>query len=144
MDFKDLTMKFDQEGNQYKFQGITVGSLEITSSHRMETLLKKGHFGVVIQLHANQATETPRYCKTSKPSFLNINWSFPLPKASLLPMVFMIIPFPLYQEAFFPISVCIVTPFPKKMKLRKWSRNSLIQVLSTLVRAPIHLLWSWS
>jgi hypothetical protein len=144
MDFKDLTMQFDQEGHQYKFQGITVGSPEIISSHRMEKLLKKGHSGVIAQLHAIQATETPSYRKTSKPSFLNINWSFPLPKASLLPMVFMIIPFPLYQEAFLPISVCIVTPFPKKMKLRKWSRNSLMQVLSALVRAPIRLLWSWS
>jgi hypothetical protein len=26
MDFKELTMQFDQEGQQYKFQGITVGS----------------------------------------------------------------------------------------------------------------------
>jgi hypothetical protein len=144
MDFKDLTMQFDQEGHQYKFQGITAGSPEIISSHRMEKMLKKGHSGVITQLHAIQATKTPLYRKTSKPSFLNINWSFPLPKASLLLVVFMIIPFPLYQEAFLPISVCIITPFPKKMKLRKWSRNSLMQVLSTLVQAPIHLLWSWS
>jgi hypothetical protein len=47
MDFKDLTMQFDQEGNQYKFKGITVGSLEIISSHHMEKLLKKGHSGVI-------------------------------------------------------------------------------------------------
>jgi hypothetical protein len=59
MDFKDLTMQFDQEGHQYKFQGIIVGSPEIISSHRMEKLLKKGHFGVITQLHAIQATETP-------------------------------------------------------------------------------------
>jgi hypothetical protein len=59
MDFKDLTMQFDQEGHQYKFQGITTGSLEIISSHRMETLLKKCHFGVITQLRAIQATETP-------------------------------------------------------------------------------------
>ena len=26
MDFKELTMQFDQEGQQYKFQGITIGS----------------------------------------------------------------------------------------------------------------------
>jgi hypothetical protein len=43
MDFKDLTMQFQQEGQQYKFQGITTGSPEIISSHRMENLLKKGH-----------------------------------------------------------------------------------------------------
>jgi hypothetical protein len=59
MDFKELTMKFDQEGHQYKFQGITIGSPEVTSSPRMENLLKKGHSGVISQLHAIQATETP-------------------------------------------------------------------------------------
>jgi hypothetical protein len=41
MDFKKLTMQFDQEGQQYKFQVIFVGSLEIISSHRMEKMLKK-------------------------------------------------------------------------------------------------------
>ena len=45
-------MQFDQEGHQYKFQGITVGSPEIISSHRMEKLLKKGHSSVIAQLHA--------------------------------------------------------------------------------------------
>jgi hypothetical protein len=56
MDFKELTMQFDQEGHQYKFQGITVGSFEIISSHRMENLLKKGHSRVIAQLHAIQET----------------------------------------------------------------------------------------
>jgi hypothetical protein len=56
MDFKDLTMQFDQEGHQYKFQGITSSSPEIISSHCMEMLLKKGHSGVIAQLHAIQAT----------------------------------------------------------------------------------------
>jgi hypothetical protein len=59
MDFKYLTMQFDKEGHQYKFQGITAGSPEIISSHRMEKLLKKGHSGVIAQLHAIQATKTP-------------------------------------------------------------------------------------
>jgi hypothetical protein len=36
MDFKELTMQFNQEGQRYKFQGITVSSPEIISSHRME------------------------------------------------------------------------------------------------------------
>jgi hypothetical protein len=58
-DFKDLTMQFDQEGHEYKFQGIIVGSPEIISSHRMENLLKKGQSGVITQLHAIQAIETP-------------------------------------------------------------------------------------
>jgi hypothetical protein len=59
MDFKELTMQFNQEGQQYKFQGIVPGSPEVISSHCMEKLLKKGHFGVISQLHAIQATETP-------------------------------------------------------------------------------------
>jgi hypothetical protein len=59
MDFKALTMQFNQEGHQYKFQGITASSPEVISSHRMEKLLKKGHSGVIAQLHAIQATNTP-------------------------------------------------------------------------------------
>jgi hypothetical protein len=59
MDFKALTMQFNQEGHQYKFQGIIASSPEVISSHRMEKLLKKGHSGVISQLHAIQATETP-------------------------------------------------------------------------------------
>jgi hypothetical protein len=47
MDFKALTMQFDQEGHQYKFQGITAGSPEVISSHHMEKLLKKGHSSVI-------------------------------------------------------------------------------------------------
>ena len=59
MDFKALTMQFEQEGHQYKFQGVNVGSPEVISSHHMEKLLEKGHFGVISQLHSIQATETP-------------------------------------------------------------------------------------
>jgi hypothetical protein len=59
MDFKEFTMQFDQKGQQYKFQGIIVGSPDIISSHRMEKMLKKGHSSIIFQLHAIQATETP-------------------------------------------------------------------------------------
>jgi hypothetical protein len=59
MDFKKLTMQFQHEGQQYKFQGITIGSPEIISSHRMEKLLKKGHYGIIVQLYSIQAVETP-------------------------------------------------------------------------------------
>jgi hypothetical protein len=59
MDFQNLTMQFDQGGHKHKFQGITAGSPEIISSHRMEKLLKKGHSGVIAQLHAIQATKIP-------------------------------------------------------------------------------------
>jgi hypothetical protein len=126
MDFKYLTMQFDEEGHKYKFQGITADSPEIISSHRMEKILKKGHSGVIPNSMPYKQQRHPRSCKTSNPSFLNINWSFPLPKDSLLPVVFMIIPFPLYPESFLPISIRIITPFPQKMKLRKWSRKSLM------------------
>jgi len=59
IDFKELTMQFHQEVQQYKFQGIIIGSLEIISSHRIEKLLEKGHSGIISQLHAIQATKTP-------------------------------------------------------------------------------------
>jgi hypothetical protein len=59
MDFKELTMQFDQEGQNHKFQGIITSSLEIISSHRMENMLQKGHYGVISQLHAIQETKTP-------------------------------------------------------------------------------------
>jgi hypothetical protein len=115
MDFKALTMQFDQEGHQYKFQGITAGSPEVISSHHMEKLFKKGHSGVIAQLQVilvslpnsmpYKQQRHPQCQKTFKPSFLNTKWYFPLPKDSLLPVVFMIIPFRLYPEAFLPISV---------------------------------------
>jgi hypothetical protein len=35
MDFKELTMQFQQEGQKYQFQCITACSLEIISSHNM-------------------------------------------------------------------------------------------------------------
>jgi hypothetical protein len=59
MDFQNLTMQFDHRGHQYKFQGITSSSPEVINSHSMEKLLKKGHSGVIAQLHTIQATETP-------------------------------------------------------------------------------------
>ena len=59
MDFKELTMQFQHEGQQYWFQGITSGLPEIISSHHMENILKKGHLGIIVQLHSIQAVETP-------------------------------------------------------------------------------------
>jgi hypothetical protein len=67
----------------------------------------------------------PQCHKTSNPSFLNIKWSFPPPRESILPMVFMIIPFPLSQEAFLLISIHIVTPFPKKNEIEKMVQELL-------------------
>jgi hypothetical protein len=59
MDFKDLTMQFQYEGQQYKFQGIKIGSPEIIISHRMEKLLKKGHSGIIGKIHSIHVVETP-------------------------------------------------------------------------------------
>jgi hypothetical protein len=56
---KELTVKFNQESQQYQFQGITIGSPEINNSHCMEKLLKRGHLGIIAQLHSIQAIETP-------------------------------------------------------------------------------------
>jgi hypothetical protein len=121
MDFKELTMQFDQEGHQYKLQGITVGSPEIISSHRMENLLKKGHYGVISQLHAIQATETPSVLQDLQAILSKHQVVFSTPQG--LPPSHGVHDhsIPLVPEAFLPISVPIVTPFPKKMKLRKWS-----------------------
>jgi hypothetical protein len=59
MYFKELTMPFQQEGQRYQFQGLTTGSLDIISSHRMENILKKGHSGIIAQLHYIKVVETP-------------------------------------------------------------------------------------
>jgi hypothetical protein len=59
MDFKELTMQFQQEGQRYQFQGLTANSPEIISSHHMENLLNKGHFDIIAQLHSIQVVETP-------------------------------------------------------------------------------------
>ena len=41
MDFKELYMSFQQDGHHYKFQGITMSSPKIVSSHRMEKTFKR-------------------------------------------------------------------------------------------------------
>jgi hypothetical protein len=119
-------MQFNQGGHQYKFQGITVGSPEVISSHRMEKLLKKGHSGVIAQLHTIQATETPPVPQDLQALLSKHQTVFSTPQGLPPSRMFMIIPFPLSQEAFPPISVHVATPLQKKMKLRKWSRNSLL------------------
>jgi len=143
MDFKEITMQFE-EGQKYKFQGITASSPDIISYHRMEKMLKECHSGIFPNSMPYKQLIHPLCRMTSNPSSLNIKCFFPPPGDSLLSMVFMIIQFPLSQESFLPISIPIVTLFPKKMKLRKWFNNCLTQVLSSLVRTPTLLLWSCS
>jgi hypothetical protein len=107
-------MQFDQEGHRYKFQGITAGSPEVISSHRMEKLLKKGHSGVIAQLHAIQVIETPSVLQDLQAILSKHQSIFPLPKASLLPMVFMIIPFPCTRKSSSQYPSLSSPLFPKK------------------------------
>jgi hypothetical protein len=144
MDFKELTMKFDYEGQQYKFQGITSSSPEIISSHRMENLLKKVHSSIISQLHAIQSTETP-YVSQDLQSIISkhqVVFSTPqrLPPSHgvhdhSIPLVLGILP---------PNIRPYHHPFSQKMKLRKLFKNFSTQVLSTLVQDPNILMWSWS
>jgi hypothetical protein len=127
----------------YKFQGITVGSPEIISSHHMENILKKGHSNIIHNSIPFKPLRHPLCLLTSNPSSPNIKLFFPLPKDFLLLMVFMIIPFPSSPTTFLPIFIPIIIPFPRKMKLRKLFKNFSLQALSILVLAPILLLWSW-
>jgi hypothetical protein len=144
MDFQNLTMQFDQGGHKHKFQGITAGSPEIISSHHMEKLLKKGHSGVIAQLHAIQATEIPPVPQDLQAILSKHQTVFSTPKDFPLPAVSMIIPFPLSPEAFPPTFVHIATPLPRRMKLKKWSRNSLLPESSILARVLTPLRSSWS
>jgi hypothetical protein len=123
---------------------MDLGPILMDFNHRMEKLLKKGHSGVIAQLHAIQATKTPSMPQELQAILSKHQLVFSTPQGLPPSCGVHDHSIPLYQEAFLLIYICIVTPFPKKMKLRKWSRNSLMQVLSALVRAPIHLLWSWS
>jgi hypothetical protein len=59
MDFKDLTMQLQHEGQQYKFQGISTGSPKIISSHHIENLQKKYDSGIISQLHSIHVVGTP-------------------------------------------------------------------------------------
>jgi hypothetical protein len=105
MDFKELTMKFQHGGQRYHFQGLKVGSPDIIKSHCMENLLKKGHSGIISQLHSIQVVETPyvhpdlqailskHQCVFSTPQGLSSslgvhNHSIPLVQGSLPPNVF--------------------------------------------------------
>jgi hypothetical protein len=57
MDYRELYMSFTQEAHTYTLRRLQAGSPKIISSHRMEILLKKGHHGVIAELHAIQVTD---------------------------------------------------------------------------------------
>jgi hypothetical protein len=126
-------MQFDQGGHQYKFQGITAGSPEIISSHRMEKLLKKGHSGVIAQLHAIQATETPPVPQDLQALLSKHETIFSTPQGLPPSRGVHDHSIPIFPGSLPPIYVHIATPLYKKMKLKKWSRNSLLPESSILV-----------
>jgi hypothetical protein len=47
MDFKELYMRFVKDCHTHVLQGIQDGPPKVTSSHRMEKLLKKEHSGII-------------------------------------------------------------------------------------------------
>jgi hypothetical protein len=136
MDFKELTMQFQQ----YKFHGITVGSLEIICSHCIKNLLKKDHSSIISQLHSIQAVETPlvhpdlqaiishhstifQNPQGLPPSREDHDHSFPLILGSLPPNVLH------YHH-----------PFAQKNEIEKIVRNVLFIPVPTLILP----LLSWS
>jgi hypothetical protein len=164
MDFKELTMKFDEEGQQYKFQGITIGSPEIISCHRMENLLKKGHYGIISQLHAIQATKTPSVSQDLQSILSKHQVVFSTPHGlppsrgvhdNSIPLVLGSLPPNIhpYRHPFsqkneinkkFQEFLSTLVRAPTFQVLSTLVRAPTFQVLSTLVRAPNFLMWSWS
>jgi hypothetical protein len=59
MAFKELCMSFNKEGHVHTLRGLQVGSPEIFSSHHMDTLLKKGHSGIIAQFNSIQVKDNP-------------------------------------------------------------------------------------
>jgi len=47
MDFQELYMNFTQDSQNHTLDDLQVGSPEITNSHRMEKLVKKGHYDII-------------------------------------------------------------------------------------------------
>ena len=141
MDFKALTMQFNQEGHQYKFQGITVGSLEVISPHRMEKILKKGHSGVITQIHAIQATKTPPVPHDLQALVSKLQMVFSTPQG--LPPSHGVHDhsIPLVPEIL-PPNICPYHhPFSQKNEIEKMVQELLN---ASIILPPTLLMWSWS
>jgi hypothetical protein len=59
----------------------------------MEKILRKGHYGIISQLHSIQEVETPSYILNSNLSYPNTKIYFTPPRDFTLHEVSMIIPF---------------------------------------------------
>jgi len=67
MDFQELHISFQQVGHRYTLHGITSYFLDIFTSHHMEKLLKKYHYGNNTHIHVIKSFKTP-----SQPNQLNM------------------------------------------------------------------------
>jgi hypothetical protein len=96
-------------------------------------MLKKCHSGVIAQLHAIQATETPPVPHDLQALLSKHQMVFSTPQG--LPPSHGVHDhsIPLIPRSLPPNIRPYRHPFSQKMKLRKWFRNSLMQALSTLV-----------
>jgi hypothetical protein len=79
----------------------------------MENILKKGHSGVISQLHSIQIVETPSVHPDLQAIISKHQAFFPTLRSFLF-MVFMIIPFPLFLEVSLPMFALIATLLPKE------------------------------
>jgi hypothetical protein len=75
MDYQELYMSFTQEAHPYTFRGLQASSPEIVSSHRMEKLLNKCHYGVISQFNAIHVTE--QTSQVVPPSLQRISDKYP-------------------------------------------------------------------
>ena len=82
MDFKELYMSFVKDSHTHTLKGIQARPLEVISLHRMEKLLKRGHFGIIAQLHTIQALHTnpPKLPHDMQQVLDNRNLVFEVPK----------------------------------------------------------------
>jgi hypothetical protein len=144
IDFKELTMQFDQEGQQYKFQGITISSPKIISSHHMEKLLKKGHSGVIAQLHAIQATKTPSVSQDLQSILSKHQVVFSTPQGLPPSHGFHDHSIPLVPGNLPPNIHPYRHPFSQKNEIEKMVQELLNIGVIRPSMSPYSSLWSWS
>jgi hypothetical protein len=125
MDFHELTMQFDRRDNNISSKA----SPSVPRRSLVPIAWKNFSRKVILELLPNSMPYKKlrhHLChRTSNLSSLNIKCFFPQPRDSLLPVVFMIIPFPSSWKAFLPISIPIVIPFRQKNEIEKMVQELL-------------------
>jgi hypothetical protein len=99
----------------------------------MEKLLKKGHSGIIAQLHAIRETETPSVPQDLQSILYKHLVVFSTPHGIPPSQGFHDNSIPLVPGILPPNIRLYHYPFSQRMKLRKWFKNSLMQTLFTLV-----------